>query len=87
VDDKAKEEWSGNNKMDMDELEGTPAVGKRKAIEVADEPAPKQTKAQGEKLSVVDEVVDDLPVEMRGAGRSPSSTGHGWWQMPSPATL
>jgi hypothetical protein len=25
-------------------------------------------KAHGEKLSVVDEVVDDLPVEMQGAG-------------------
>jgi hypothetical protein len=64
MDNEAEEEWSGNNKMDVDELEGTPAVGKRKAIEVADEPAPKQPKAQGEKILAVDEVVDDLPVEM-----------------------
>jgi hypothetical protein len=68
MDDKAEEEWSGNDEMDVDELEGTLAVSKRKAVKVADEPAPKQLKAQGEKLSVVDEVIDDLPVEMRGAG-------------------
>jgi hypothetical protein len=68
MDDEAEEEWSGNNEMDVNELEGTPAVGKRKAVEVADEPAPKRTKAQGEKFSAVEEVVDDLPVEMRGAG-------------------
>jgi hypothetical protein len=41
MDDEAEEEWSGNNKMDVDELEGTLAVGKCKAVEVADEPAPK----------------------------------------------
>jgi hypothetical protein len=64
MDDEAKEEWSGNNKMDVDELEGMPAVGKRKAIEVADEPAPKRTKAHGEKFSAVEEVVDNLLVEM-----------------------
>jgi hypothetical protein len=68
MDDEAEEEWSGNDEMDIDELEGTPAVGKRKAVEVADEPAPKQTKAQGETFSVVDKVVNYLPVEMRGAG-------------------
>jgi hypothetical protein len=68
MDDEAEEEWSGNNKMDIDELEGTPAVGKRKAVEVADEPVPKRTKAQGEKFLAVEEVIDDLPVEMRGAG-------------------
>jgi hypothetical protein len=68
MDDEAEEEWSGNDEMDVDELEGTLAVGKRKAVEVADEPAPKRTKAQGETFSVVDKVIDDLPVEMRGAG-------------------
>jgi hypothetical protein len=68
MDNEAEEEWSGNDKMDVDELEGTPAVGKRKAVEVADEPAPKQTKVQGEQLLVVEEVIDDLLVEMRGAG-------------------
>jgi hypothetical protein len=68
MDDEAEEEWLGNDEMDVDELEGTPAVGKRKAVEVADEPAPKQTKVQGEKFLVVEEVVDDLLVEMRGAG-------------------
>jgi hypothetical protein len=68
MDDKAEEEWSGNDEMDIDELEGTPAVGKRKAVKVADEPAPKQTQAQGKTFLAVDEVVDDLPVEMRGAG-------------------
>jgi hypothetical protein len=68
MDNKAEEDWSGNNKMDVDELEGTLVVGKRKAVEVADEPAPKQTKAQGEMFLAVDEVVDDLLVEMRGAG-------------------
>jgi hypothetical protein len=68
MDDKAKEEWSGNNKMDVDELEGMLAVGKRKAVEVADEPAPKQTKVQDKKLLAVDKVIDDLLVEMRGAG-------------------
>jgi hypothetical protein len=68
MDNDAKEEWSGNNEMDVDELEGMPAVGKCKAVEVADEPAPKRMKAQAEKLSAVDEVVDDLPVEMQGAG-------------------
>jgi hypothetical protein len=64
MDDKAEEEWLGNDEMDVDELEGTPVVGKRKAVEVANEPAPKRTKAQGETFSAVDEVVDDLPVEM-----------------------
>jgi hypothetical protein len=54
--------------MDVDELEGTPVVSKCKAIKVANEPAPKQTKAQGEKLLTVEDIVDDLPVEMRGAG-------------------
>jgi hypothetical protein len=54
--------------MDMDDLEGTLVVGKCKAIEVADKPVPKRTKAQGKKLLVVDKVIDDLPVEMRGAG-------------------
>jgi hypothetical protein len=68
MDDKAEEEWSGNDKMDVDELEGMLAVSKCKAVEVADEPLPKRTKAQGEKLSAVDKVVDDLPVEMQGAG-------------------
>jgi hypothetical protein len=68
MDDEAEEEWSGNDEMDVDELEGMLAVGKRKAVKVADEPAPKRMKAQGEKLLVVDEVVDDLLVEMRGAG-------------------
>jgi hypothetical protein len=68
MDNEAKEEWLGNDKMDMDELEGTLAVGKRKAIEVANEPTPKQTKAQSKKLLVVAKVVDDLPVEMQGAG-------------------
>jgi hypothetical protein len=68
MDDEAEEEWSGNDEMDIDELEGMPAVGKCKAVEVADGPAPKRTKAQGETFSAVDEVVDDLPVEMRGAG-------------------
>jgi hypothetical protein len=65
MDDEAEEEWSGND--EVDELEGTLAVSKCKAIEVADKPAPKQPKAQGEKILAVDEVVDDLPVEMRGA--------------------
>jgi hypothetical protein len=68
MDAKAEEEWSGNDEMDVDELEGTPAVGKRKAVEVANEPAPKRTKAPGETFLAVDEVVDDLPVEMLGAG-------------------
>jgi hypothetical protein len=68
MDDKAKEEWLGNNEMDVDELEGTLAVSKCKAVEVANKPVPKQTKVQGEKLSAVAEVIDDLPVEMRGAG-------------------
>jgi hypothetical protein len=68
MDNKTKEEWSGNNRMDMDELEGTPAVGKCKAVEVADKPTPKQMKVQGEKLSAVNKVVDDLLVEMQGAG-------------------
>jgi hypothetical protein len=68
MENEAEEEWSGNDEMDVDELEGTPAVGKRKAVEVANEPAPKRTRAQGETFSAVDEVVDDLPVEMRGAG-------------------
>jgi hypothetical protein len=68
MDNKAKEEWSGNDKTDVDELEGTPMVGKCKAIEVADEPVPKQLKAQGKKLLAVDKAIDDLPVEMRGAG-------------------
>jgi hypothetical protein len=68
MDDEAQEEWSGNDKMDVDELEGTLMVGKCKAVEVADEPVPKQLKAQGEKILVVDEVMDDLPVEMQGAG-------------------
>jgi hypothetical protein len=71
MDDETEEEWSGNDKMDVDELDGTPAVGKRKAFKVADEPAPKQTKVQGKKLSAVEEVVDDLPVEMQGAGEIP----------------
>jgi hypothetical protein len=68
MDNKAKEEWSGNNEMDVDELEGTPAVGKHKAVEVANEPAPKQLKAQNKKILAVDKVVDDMPVEMQGAG-------------------
>jgi hypothetical protein len=55
MDNKAEEEWSGNDEMDVDELEGTLAVGKCKAVEVAEEPTPKRTK-------------DGLPVEMRGAG-------------------
>jgi hypothetical protein len=58
MDNEAKEGWSGNDKMDVDELEGTPAVGKHKAVEVANEPAPKQPKAQGEKILVVDKVVE-----------------------------
>jgi hypothetical protein len=29
MDAEAEEEWSGNNKMDVDELEGTPAVSKQ----------------------------------------------------------
>jgi hypothetical protein len=41
MDNEAKEEWLGNNEMDVDELEGTPVVGKRKAVEVANEPVPK----------------------------------------------
>jgi hypothetical protein len=41
MDNKAKEGWSGNDKMDVDELEGTPAVSKRKAVKVANEPMPK----------------------------------------------
>jgi hypothetical protein len=68
MDKEAEEEWSGNDKMDIDELEGTLAVGKRKAVEVVNEPMPKQTKVQGEKFLAVEEVVDDLPVEMQGAG-------------------
>jgi hypothetical protein len=68
MDNEAEEDGLGNDEMDADELDGMPAVGKRKAVEVANEPAPKRTKAQGEKFSAVEEVVDDLPVEMRGAG-------------------
>jgi hypothetical protein len=68
MDDEAEEEWSGNDEMDIDELEGTPVVGKRKAVKVANEPAPKRTKVPGETFSAVDGVIDDLPVEMRGAG-------------------
>jgi hypothetical protein len=64
MDNEAEEEWPGNDEMDVDELEGTLAVGKCKAIEVANKPAPKQLKAQGKKILAVDEVVDDLPVEM-----------------------
>jgi hypothetical protein len=41
MDNEAEEEWSGNDEMDVDELEGTLVVGKRKAVEVADEPVPK----------------------------------------------
>jgi hypothetical protein len=41
MDNKAKEEWSGNDEMDVDELEGTLAISKCKAVEVADEPMPK----------------------------------------------
>jgi hypothetical protein len=37
MDDEAEEEWLGNNKMDMDELEGMPAVGKCKAVKVAND--------------------------------------------------
>jgi hypothetical protein len=64
MDNEAEVEWSGNDKMDVDELEGTLLVGKHKAIKVADEPVPKRLKAQGETISAVDKVVDDLPVEM-----------------------
>jgi hypothetical protein len=65
MDGKAKEEWSGNNKMDVDELEGTLAVGKRKAVKVANKPAPKRPKVQGEKILAVDKVVDDLLGDVR----------------------
>jgi hypothetical protein len=41
MDNKAKEGWSVNDKMDVDELEGTPVVSKCKAVEVANESMPK----------------------------------------------
>jgi hypothetical protein len=59
MDDEAEEEWSGNNEMDVDELEGTP----------------------GRRLRMI------CRWRCEVLGRSPSSTGRGWWQMPSPAKV
>jgi hypothetical protein len=68
MDDNKEEEGSGNDEMDVDELEGTPAVGKCKADEEADEPVPKQPKVHDKKITAVNNVMDDMLVEMQGAG-------------------